>query len=385
MIIFHIFVFVEQSPMNRLIATFLVISSLLASSLIAVADDSSTYDMHAAYALTGFASTFGAAELNGTTLAIEDFNRTSDIDGKKVKLIVDDTGSTNVQTLSAVRKLMSVNKAKIILGPTWLDSFQAAVSIADREKIVLFTPSAAVAVIKKSDSQYPLIFSTWFNLELEVELLLKHVKTEQKKRIMLAFDQDPFFQAVRAIIQKRASSLGLEIVSDESFDLNAADFRSLLLKAKKLNIDGAILGFGDEKNLLTFLKQRKEINPSLPLFGTEYLDGYVSQDQWAHLFDNVDFISAQVRDKDFAVEYEKRFKTPPILSASTAYDATTIVLQALKANKRTPAELRDYLLSNEFNTKTFGKVRFNSFGAVQSSDFEIKKVRNREIIEQPIS
>ncbi len=371
--------------MNKLVTTFLVISSFLVSSLIAVADDSSTYDVHAAYALTGFASTYGAAELNGTTLAIDEFNRTSDIDRKKVRLIVDDTQSTNVQTLSAVRKLISVNKAKIILGPTWLDSFQSALPMADREKILLFTPSAAVAVVKKSDAQYPLVLSTYFNLELEIELLLKHVKDEQRKRIILAFDQDLFCQTVRAIIHGKAASLGIEIVSDESFDLKTADFRSMLIKTKKLNADGAIFAFGDEKNLLTFLKQRKELNPSLPLFGTEYLEGYVSQAQWLHLFDNVDFLSAQVRDKNFAVEYEKRFKTPPVLSASTAYDATTILLQALKANKRTPADVRDYLLSNEFNTTTFGKVRFNSFGGVQSSDFEIKKVRNREIIQQPIS
>lgn len=383
--ILHLFVFVEQSPMNKLVTTFLVISSLLVSSRVAVADDSATYDVHAAYALTGFASTYGAAELNGTTLAIDEFNRTSDIDGKKVRLIVDDTQSTNVQTLSAVRKLMSVNKAKIILGPTWLDSFQSALPMADREKILLFTPSAAVAVVKKSDAQYPLVLSTYFNLELEIELLLKHVKDEQRKRIILAFDQDLFCQTVRAIIHGKAASLGIEIVSDESFDLNAADFRSMLIKTKKLNADGAIFAFGDEKNLLTFLKQRKELNPSLPLFGTEYLEGYVSQAQWLHLFDNVDFLSAQVRDKNFAVEYEKRFKSPPVLSASTAYDATTILLQALKANKRTPADVRDYLLSHEFNTTTFGKVRFNSFGGVQSSDFEIKKVRNREIIQQPIS
>ena len=371
--------------MKKLLVVFLSINSLLLSPLIAVADESANYELHAAYALTGFASTFGTAELNGTTLAIDEFNRSSDIDGKKAKLVVDDTQSTNVQTLSAVRKLMSVNRAEIIIGPTWLDSFQAALPIADRKKILLFTPSAAVAVLKKTDTQYPMLFSTWFNLELEIELLLKHVKAEQKKRIMLAFDQDPFFQSVRAMIQARAASLDLEIVSDESFDLSAADFRSVLLKTKKLNLDGAILGFGDEKNLLTFLKQRKEINPSLPLFGTEYLEGYVSQEQWIHLFDGVDFISAQVRDKNFAVEYEKRYKTPPVLSASTAYDATTILLQALKANKRTPAEIREYLLNTEFSTTTFGKVRFNSFGGVQSSDFEIKKIRGRTVVQQPIS
>lgn len=371
--------------MKKLLTTFLSINSLLLSSLIAVADESAHYELHAAYALTGFASTFGAAELNGTTLAIDEFNRSSDIDGKKAKLVVDDTQSTNVQTLSAVRKLMSVNRAKIIIGPTWLDSFQAALPIADREKILLFTPSAAVVVLKKADTQYPMVFSTYFNLELEIELLLKHVKAEHKKRIILAFDQDPFCQTVRTMIHRRAASLDLEILSDESFDLNVSDFRSMLTKTKKLNADAALFAFGDEKNLLTFLKQRKEINPALPLFGTEYLDGYVSQEQWIHLFDGVDFISAQLRDKHFAVEYEQRYKTPPVLSASTAYDATTILLQALKANKRTPAEIREYLLNTEFDTTTFGKVRFNSFGGVQSSDFVIKKVSGRTVVQQPIS
>jgi len=376
--------FFLRTYMSRLLITFVTCSVVLLWSLLAAADEASTHDLHAAYALTGFAATYGAAELNGTTLAIDEFNRVADIDGKKVKLVIEDTQSTNVQTLSAVRKLMSFHNAKIILGPTWLDSFQSALPVADREKILLFTPSAAVAVLKKSDTHYPLVLTTYFNLELEIELLLKHVKAEARKRVMLAFDQDSYCQTVRTIIHKAAAALDLEILSDESFDMSAADFRSALTKTKKLHAQGAILCFGEEKNLFTFLKQRKELTPSLSLFGTEYLDGYVSQEQWINLFDGVDFISAQVRDRNFAVEYERRYKIPPVLSASTAYDATTILLQALKANKRTPAEIRDYVLSNEFNTTTFGKVRFNSFGGIQSSDFAIKKVRGRIISQQPI-
>jgi ABC-type branched-subunit amino acid transport system substrate-binding protein len=159
----------------------------------------------------------------------------------------------------------------------------------------------------------------------------------------------------------------------------------MLIKTKLLRADGAVFSFGDERNLVTFLKQRGEINPSLQLFGTDVLDGYVSQEQWIELFDNVDFISPQVHSKSFAVAYEKQFKTPPVLSASTAYDATTLLLRALKANKRNPAEIRDHLLSNEFNTTTFGTVRFNSLGGVQSSYFEIKRVRGRSITQQPIA
>jgi branched-chain amino acid transport system substrate-binding protein len=370
--------------MKKLIATLLSLKLCFLSTLIAVAEEVGNYELHAAYALTGFASTFGVAELNGTMLAIEEFNRTSEIDGKKVKLVVEDTQSSNAQTLTAVRKLMSVDKAKMVLGPTWLDSFQAALPIADRGKILLFTPSAAVSVLKKTETQYPMVFSTYFSLEAGTEVLLKHVRAAQKTRIMLVFDQDPFFQSMRTIIQEKAAQHGLVIVSDESFDLSAADFRTALFETKKLNVEAAIIGFGEEKNLLTFLKQRKEINPGLWLLGDVQLEGYATQEQWAHLFDGVDFIAPQVRDRNFALEYEKRYKTPPILSASTAYDAATILLQGLKVHKRTADEIREYLLNNEFNTATFGSVRFNPAGGVRSSDFVIKKVRDKSIVQQSL-
>ena len=349
------------------------------------AEDKSTFDLHAAFALTGVGSTFGTVEVNGATLAIEKFNSTSDLDGKKVSLVVEDTQSSNVQTLNAFRKLISFDNAKIIIGPTWLDSYQSVLPIADKNEVMLFTPSAAVVVFKKSSSEYPLVFSTWFNLEVELELLLKHIKQGNKKRIILLFDQDPFFQTIRSIIKKKSSDLDIDIILDESFDLHNSDFRSTLAKTSKMDSDCAIFGFGDESNLLTFLKQRNTINPSLKLFGTDYLDGYVSQDQWVHLFENLDFISPQVQDRVFASEYEERFKSAPVLSASTAFDATSILLQALKANKRTPKAIREYLLSNEFDTVTFGKVRFNDFGGVKSSKFVIKKVREGTITEQPIS
>jgi branched-chain amino acid transport system substrate-binding protein len=369
--------------MKTVLAFFVSLAGLVASAPCAVADDAATYDLLAAYALTGFASSYGSAELNATNLAIAEFNRVSDLDGKKVKLIVEDTQSSNAHTLSALRRLMSVNKAKLILGPTWLDSFQSALPVVDREKIVVFTPSAAVAVLKRSDGQYPFVFSTWYNLELGVELLLKHVQAQQKKRLVLLFDEDPYFQKAREIVKRKASSLGLEVLADESLSLGGADFRSMFVKTRKMDVDGAVFGLADENSLLAFMKQRKELNPSLQLYGFEYLDGYVSQEKWVELFDNLDFISPQVHDKSFALEYQKQYNTLPTMSAATAYDATKILLQALKAGKRTPEEVREYLLSNEFKTAMFGAVRFNSAGGVRSGDFEIKKVRGKVVTQLP--
>ena len=167
-----------------------------------------------------------------------------------------------------------------------MDSYQSVLPVAEKEKIFFLTLSGAPVVLKRSAQQSPLVFSTWFNLELEVELLLKQRQRDNRKKVILAFDQDPFFQIVRTSILKRSSSFGLEIVSDNTFDLNGSDFRSMLVASSKAGADCALMGFGSESNLLTFLKQRKELRPALTLYGTDCLDGYISQREWVSLFEN---------------------------------------------------------------------------------------------------
>jgi ABC-type branched-subunit amino acid transport system substrate-binding protein len=61
-----------------------------------------------------------------------------------------------------------------------------------------------------------------------------------------------------------------------------------------------------------------------------------------------------------------------------------ILLQALSSNKQTPEAVRDYLLANEFSTVTFGPVRFNAWGGIQSSDFVITKISDGVIARQPV-
>lgn len=365
--------------MNSLKITFVI--SLLFISLTASAQD--TFDLHAAFALTGVGASFGNAEVEGATLAIENFNQLDSIDGKKVRLNVEDTQSDNFHTLSAVRKLVSLNQAKIILGPTWLDSYQSVLPISDKNQVLLITPSAAIAVFKKQAKEYELAFSTWFNLEIEVQKLLSHVKRDGKNKLAIVFDQDPYFQAMRNLILKKAAALGIDIIADESFDFGTSNFRTTLLKMKSSKVEGVIFGFGNEENIFTFLKQRHEISPNLKLYGTDYIDGYVSQAQWFPLFENVDYIAANVNNQEFLSAYQKRFNHPPVLSASSSYDATAILLKALKSNKRTPTEIRKFLLNNEFDTVSFGKVRFDLFGGVNSSSFVIKRILGNKIIQLP--
>ena len=73
---------------------------------------------------TGASVNFGKQELDAYTLAVEEWNQAGGILGKTISLQVEDTQTSLKQIFTAFQRLI-LNKAPVILGPTWLDGFQA--------------------------------------------------------------------------------------------------------------------------------------------------------------------------------------------------------------------------------------------------------------------
>lgn len=68
----------------------------------------------------------------------------------------------------------------------------------------------------------------------------------------------------------------------------------------------------------------------------------------------------------FSEKFRSRFGYEPILTASNAYDALNAVLTALSSGADAGVQIRNFLVSQEFNTVTFGKFRFAQDGSVPS-------------------
>lgn len=65
--------------------------------------------------LTGQYAPYGKNNWNGVNLAVEEINTTGGINGKKIKMIVEDDKSTKDGALSAVNKLILINKVPVII------------------------------------------------------------------------------------------------------------------------------------------------------------------------------------------------------------------------------------------------------------------------------
>ncbi|MBI4171038.1 MAG: ABC transporter substrate-binding protein [Candidatus Aenigmarchaeota archaeon] len=331
-----------------------------------------------AFALSGFGSGWGEVERNAAILAIEEANGNGGINGRKIELIVEDIASSNTKTVSAVSKLINVDKVGVILGPSWLDTFNSASPLSDENKVVMITPSASITAIK-SEKNYSYIFSTWYSPDREAEALVKYIEKMGAKRVVFIFQDDPYWQDLTGYLKTQLKLSNLELREDFKIKPEETDFRTVLLKTKSLQPDAIVFGTTGEQSLLSFLQQRAVIYPESMLFTMTYIEEFAFKDNYKGLLENVNYPSPQQPDSNFSEKYEKRFGKKPVFSASNSYDAANMIIAAMKEGNMDAESIRTYLLTKTFTTITFGEARFDENGGLVGGNFVNKRVKNNTI------
>ncbi|MBR9705148.1 ABC transporter substrate-binding protein [Candidatus Pacearchaeota archaeon] len=357
----------------------LLFNIILTGRVIFDNDSDDVIKIGGAFGLTGVSSLSGESELNGVRLAISEYNERGGVLGKKVELVVEDCQSDNVKTLSCVNKLINFDNVDVILGPTWLDSYGGAAPLADKHDILMMTPSASLWSIKQ-EKNYKNIYSTWYSTKEEAKALVDHLSDSGQKRVVLFFETDPFWQDLVDKIEMEEGDL--KIIKNFKVSPNDHDFKTELIQIKKLNPDVVVFGLNTEGNQLIFLRQRNELYPESVLYSTEFFEGFMKKKEYKSLINDIYIVSPKDADLDFSFKYEEKYSKKPVLSAPTSYDATNIILKAISETGSTDAsDLRDYINNNEFDSVTFGKIRFDDIGGVSGGEFVIKNNLG-EIIEE---
>ncbi len=339
-----------------------------------------TIKIGAALTMTGFGSTWGEAERNGIQLAIEEINSKGGMNGRPLELVLEDTASDNAKTVSAVIKLVILDKAAVILGPGWLDSFGGGSrELSNQYNILMMTPSASITAVQ-TPVVHPNIFSTWYRSDKEIAQLADYMKEKGLKTVALLMQNDSFWDDNSNRFRARADEIGLKY-TEVKFNPGTSDFRTELIKLRDQKPDAIFFGVNGDKELFSLLKQRKEIYPNSPFFTTEYLIDFLSNQDYTGLLDGIVIITPRDPNPAFADKYTKRFSVPPVFSAAPAYDAMKIVGEALSEVGSETEKLREYIRSQEFDTVTFGRTKFDEIGGVVSGDFSFKKIEGNKLVD----
>ncbi len=237
--------------------------------------------------------------------------------------------------------------------------------MAKKQNIALVTPSAATEAFGKYTG-WPVSF--YYNTTLEIQKLVFHIKESKlDENIALIYETEPFSELVRSLLLKQTSNIAYDI----GIQGGESDFNAILAKLKSKKPTVLFILVWEERSLLSLLQQLRTLLPDLKLVTIHDGESWIKKEHFKKYIPNLIYSKFFPANNSFIEKYKKEYNEVPFLTASTAYDAANSVFKALEDGANSGEDIRKFLLNNEIDTTTFGKITISKNGGVPVSNVRV--------------
>ena len=341
-----------------------------------------TIKIGGAFGQTGTCAEWGEGELKAAQLAIDETNSNGGINGKLIQLISEDTLCDNKTTVSAISKLINVDKVTAIIGPTWGDSFQAGYPLIRKHKVVSINPSTALEALEFQNQPLDYIFSTWFPQRAEIDALQKYAFSTGIKKITIVHDQDPFGAMMAGLFKDEAIKNNIVILEEHSLITGNSDFRTIIAKIKSNMPDGIFVSFLGPEEKVKFLKQIRELGINTTVFSSADFQNEGLLSSLGSFMEGVIYSYPKISGnyQNFIDKYTAKYGVKPQgPSVPNAYDAARALIEALKYGVSAGDEIQNQLSKIKIPGTVVSELSFSEIThQINGGDFEIKTVRNNK-------
>ena len=226
-------------------------------------DSLEPYVIGAMDAVSGIAESYGTVIVQAKQMAVDDINATGGINGRPLKLIIEDSKCNGQDAITAYQKLTDVDGVKIILGTTCSGAMLGAAPLAEEEGVVLFSASATSPDLEDAGDY---IFRTAIN---DAKLGIDAGNTiwvDGVRDLATINESTDYAEGVQRTTVERFQALGGTIVGEEKYSSDVTDFRSQLTKLIGANPDGLLLAAQSEFSGGTIVKQARELGYDGPIY-----------------------------------------------------------------------------------------------------------------------
>ena len=293
--------------------------------------------------LTGPSALFGELGQKGLTLAEEDINAQGGINGRKLKVIFEDGMADPNSSISAFRKLVTIDKVKFII-TTHSSVGLALAPLADKEKVILLVHASHPQITGKS----PYIFRHANTAEQESPIIVDFVKKQGKKNYALAVMDDDYGRVFRDKLKQLFLESKIPMKSEIIYEKTETDFKTV---AQKLLANGnpdivVIAGLGNGVGLL--IKSLKEMGfkgdilITIAAVVTGAFQGAGEAGKGVFYVD-YDFDTEESKYKELNEKYSRRFggEIPP--SSVLFYNSLFILAKAIEESGQNPDAVSKFL------------------------------------------
>ncbi|MCK4445511.1 MAG: ABC transporter substrate-binding protein [Candidatus Marinimicrobia bacterium] len=332
--------------------------------------------------LTGGSAKYGEDIKRGYDLAVEEINEKGGIEGRKINFIYEDSEGKPEKAVAAAQKLIQRDKVITILGALWSSPTLAVAPIANKNKVILLSSgSSSPKVTDAGDYIFRNEVSDEYGAEQTANLFFKL----GFKKIAILYVNNDFGIGQKDVTQKAYSQIGGSVVGAESFEQDAKDFRTQLLKIKEKKFE-ALLIVGYKETIL-ILQQMRELGMKTQILSVALFQDFEILEKVGDIAEGAiytycgtfDVKSQEPKVKKFVEKFKEKYHTAPEYYAPLGYDAVKILTLAIEKGGFGPEQIKNALYKIKNFPGLTGTTSFDKNGDV-IKPFILKTVKNGEFI-----
>jgi branched-chain amino acid transport system substrate-binding protein len=345
--------------MKKTILLLILISMLLPAALFAQTAEPIRVGVF--LDITGATSIFGIPSRNGIKLAVDEINAAGGINGRRLKIFLEDNQGRPETSKEVAAKLINENKVHAILGDVASSNSLAVAPLVQEAEIPMITHASTNPRVTAVGDY---IFRTCFIDPFQGEAMAKFAFNELKARRVAIFSDinSDYSKGLTENFSQTFTQLGGKIVAKELYVQSDNDFKAQLYKIKSRKPDAVYLpGYFGQTGIIA--KQARRLKMLMPLLGGDGWDapelwklgGYALNNSYITNHFAVDNPSPGVQD--FIKKYEAEFNEKPDSLAALAYDSVYVLADALRRAGTTDGDLlRDTIAQTKNISGVSGKI-----------------------------
>ena len=191
--------------------------------------------------LSGPIAGFGKQARLGMLLAVDELNEQGGINGRKLKLIVEDSAYDPKKAVLAAQKLVNQDKIFMMLGHIGTAQNLAAMPVQFEKNVINFFPITAAREMYEPFHKLKYSFAATYYDQMR-NAVPKVVKEKGAKKVCTMYQDDDFGLEVLRGGEAGLKTLGMAFAEKTSYKRGATDFSSQVSKMQASGCDMIVLG-----------------------------------------------------------------------------------------------------------------------------------------------
>ena len=191
--------------------------------------------------LSGPIAGFGKQIRSGMQLAVDELNEQGGINGRKVKLIVEDSAYDPKKAVLAAQKLVNQDKIFMMVGHLGTAQNMAAMPVQFEKNVINFFPITAAREMYEPFHKLKYSFAATYYDQMRFAVP-KLVKEKAAKKVCTMYQDDDFGFEVLKGGEAGLKTIGMEFAEKTSFKRGATDFSSQISKMQAGGCDFIVMG-----------------------------------------------------------------------------------------------------------------------------------------------